>query len=62
MTQHFLHLNPDKTEVLLIGPEVLVSAATQFIGLNIKSTAKNLGIIFDQYMTLISLSSPVFFS
>ncbi len=52
---NFLHLNPDKTEILLIGPDNFASTAHQFISPfhpNVKPTAENLGIIFDQCMTL----------
>ena len=43
--------NPDKTEIILFGPDKLVTAIGQFIGplrTNIKPTAKNLGFTFDQ--------------
>lgn len=48
---NYLHLNPDKTEVILIGLDNFATAVDQFIGpfhSNINSAAKNLGIIFDQ--------------
>ena len=54
MSRNFLILNPDKTEIILFGPDKFVTAVDQFIGplhTNIKPTAKNLGIIFDQHMT-----------
>ena len=54
MSLNFLHINLDKTEIILFGPDEFVTAVDQFIGplrSNITSTAKNLGIIFDQHMT-----------
>ena len=54
MSLNFLHINLDKTEIILFGPDKFVTAVDQFIGplcTNIKPTAKNLGIIFDQHMT-----------
>ena len=47
-------LNPQKTEIILFGPDKFVTVVDPFIGplrTNIKPTAKNLGIIFDQKMT-----------
>ena len=54
MSLDFLHLNPDKTETILFGPDKFVTVVDQFIGplcTNIKPTVKNLGIIFEQHMT-----------
>ena len=54
MSLNFLHLNPDKTEIILFGPDKFVTAVDQFIGhlrTNIKPTVKNLCIVFDQHMT-----------
>ena len=47
---NFLHLNPDKTVIILFGHDKFVTAVDQFIGplrTNIKPTTKNLGIILD---------------
>ena len=52
MSLYFLHLNPDKTEITLFGPDKFVTAVDKFIGplhTNIKPSAKNLGIIFKQH-------------
>lgn len=65
MSVHFLHLNPDKVETLLIGPDDFSSAVNKLISISIdfpvhfthiKSTAKDLadhrwGIVIDQHLT-----------
>ena len=63
MSLNFLHLNPDKTEIILFGHDKFVTAVDQFIAplcTNIKPTATNLGIIFDQHMTF-DKTCPVLF-
>ena len=54
MSLNFLNLNPDQTEIILIGPASFATTVYQFIGpfhLYINSTAKIFDIIFDQHMT-----------
>ena len=56
MTDHFLQLNQDKTEVLVIGPEpmrVELLPKLQSVSLNPSSQVKNLGVIFDSELTFI---------
>lgn len=51
---NFLHLQPDKTGVLIHGWNIFVTFASYFIGplhRNIKSSTTNLCIIFDQCIT-----------
>ncbi len=52
MTSHFLQLNSDKTEILLIGPknstQNLLDYNLQLDGCTVtSSTVKNLGVILD---------------
>ena len=50
MSQNFLQLNQDKTEVLVIGEKAereRLSAHLQKLALNTKFQARNLGVIFD---------------
>ncbi len=56
MTNHFLLLNSDKTEILLIGPknstQNLLDYNLQLDGCNVtSSTVKNLGVILDSKMS-----------
>ena len=56
MSQNFLQLNPDKTEVLIIGPENIRTEIQNFMGSasanfsNFTSSSKNLGVLFDHKM------------
>ena len=51
MSQNFLQLNPDKTEILIIGPESIQTEIQHFMGTStakFTQTSKNLGVLFDQ--------------
>ena len=51
MSQNFLQLNPDKTEILIIGPESIHTEIQHFMGTStakFTQTSKNLGVLFDQ--------------
>ena len=53
MTNNFLQLNADKTEVLIIASDSIVSKVAQCIGSlssAVQSSLRNLGVIFDQAM------------
>ena len=49
MAQNFLQLNPDKTEILFIGPECIQAEIQQSLAItaNFTKSSKNLGVIFD---------------
>ncbi len=56
MTNHFLLLNSDKTEILLIGPknstQNILDHNLQLDGCNVtSSTVKNLGVILDSNLS-----------
>ena len=53
MSDNFLQLNPDKTEVLIIGSESITETVQQCIGplaVNVKQASQNLGVLFDRHM------------
>ena len=56
MSQNFLQLNPDKTEILIVGPENTRTEIQHFMGsasanfTNFTSSSKNLGVLFDHKM------------
>ena len=55
MSQNFLQLNNNKTEILIIGPETISNTIQQSLGplaSNVTKTAKNLGVFFDNHMNL----------
>ena len=55
MSHNFLQLNADKTEILIIGPEIISNEIQQSLGPlanNVKQNAKNLGVFFDKKMNL----------
>ena len=55
MSHNFLQLNADKTEILIIGPEIISNEIQQSLGPlanNVKQNAKNLGVFFDNKMNL----------
>uniref|UniRef100_A0A3Q2NWF9 Reverse transcriptase domain-containing protein n=1 Tax=Fundulus heteroclitus TaxID=8078 RepID=A0A3Q2NWF9_FUNHE len=60
MTLNFLHLNSDKTEVVIFGPESsknkLLNQSLNLDGINLASgnKVKNLGVVFDQDMSFKS--------
>lgn len=57
MSQNFLKLNQDKTEVLIIGSKAQREKLTpklNILGLNLSKVAKNVGVVFDS--VTISLS------
>lgn len=52
MNQYFLHVNSDKT-ILLLGPDSFSSLVSQHIGslaINLQPICKDLGICFDQHL------------
>ncbi len=61
MTNHFLLLNSDKTEILLIGPKKstrnLLHYNLQLDGCTISSTVKNVGVILDSNLSFENLIS-----
>ena len=67
MSQNFLKLNSDKTEVLIIGPEHISNQVQPLLGPltpNVKPATKNLGVILDSNLSLehhVKESSPVVF-
>ena len=55
MSQNFLQLNANKTEILVIGPENIANSIRMSLGSlasNVTDIAKNLGIFFDSHMNL----------
>ena len=55
MSQNFLQLNPDKTEILIIGPTSSSITIQQSLGplqRNVRETVKNLGVFFDSSLNL----------
>ena len=53
MSDNFLQLNSDKTEVLIIGSESIMETVQQCIGhlaANVKEASQNLGVLFDHHM------------
>ena len=53
MSQNFLQLNADKTEILIIGPDSISNTIQSSLGSlapNVTKTAKNLGVFFDNHL------------
>ncbi len=66
MTDHFLLLNSDKTEILLIGPkhstQNLLDYNLQLDGCPVtSSTVKNLGVILDSKNHISNVTKTAFF-
>ena len=65
MSLNFLQLNTDKTEILVIGPDQVsksISPYLRHLAGNIKPSARNLGVMFDQNLNFDHHIKSCFFN